>query len=114
MAQQSTKLRTDKPSDFAKFFANAAINAVTPLDTITKFPPFGPGRTRLKCITAGKCIVTLEDGSDFEFNMLGGESEDIHVTVKAFKSATGAFEARAYWWYCPQLDENQTKPNLNP
>lgn len=114
MAERSTRIRYDRPSDFAKFFANAAIAAVTPLDTITKFPPFGPGKIRMKCLTSGKVIVTLEDGSDFELNMLAGESELIETTVKAFKSVTGGtFEARAYWWYVPQALEFQYKPNLN-
>ncbi len=113
MAQRSTKLRTNKPADYAKSFTDGQINAVTALDTITKFPPYGPGRTLLKCTTTGIATVTLEDGSDHLVDCTAGETAEVPVTIKAFKSRTGVFSARCYWWYCPQLDENQTKPPLN-
>ena len=116
MPERSTCLKTDRPADYAKSFANAAIAAVTALDTITKFPPYGPGKTRIKCLTTGGVVtVTLEDNSDFVITLAANESEEIPVTIKAFKSVSaGTFEARCYWWYKPQLGEHQYKPNLNP
>lgn len=116
MAQHSTKLRTNKPADYAKSFANAAIAAVTALDTVTKYPPYGPGKTFIKCLTVGGDVtVTLEDGTDHVVSMTPNDIAEIPVTIKAFKSVSaGTYQARCYWWYCPQLDENQSKPNLNP
>lgn len=115
MAQHSTKLRTNKPADYAKSFTDGQIKAVTALDTITKFPPYGPGQTYLHASVGGVVTVTLEDGSDYLVELATGETVLVHVTIKAFKSGvTGTFTARCLWWYCPQLDENQGKPNLNP
>ena len=116
MAERSTCLRFDRPADFGKSFANAAIAAVTALDTITKFPPYGPGKTFIKCLTVGGDVtVTLEDGSDHVISMGVGDVQEVPITIKAFKSiSAGTYQARCYWWYKPQLEEHQYKPNLNP
>lgn len=120
MSEQSTKILNNRPADYGRFFANAAIAAVTALDTISKLPPFGPGRTEIKCLTltgTPSVTVTMEDGQDLTNTFTAvGEVWVIPITVKAFKavSGTGTFEAKAYWWWKPQLEEHQYKPNLNP
>lgn len=115
MPQASPRYSKDRSATRAKSFTDAQVNAVTSLQTVSGFPPFGPDVVELHATSAASVVtLTLEDNSDFIVELAAGETRLAPVPVKAFKSRTGVVTANCYWWSVPSRDDPQYQIAPNP